>query len=181
MKNDTRQKLIDITFDEIFTHGYHGASLSTILGKAGINKGSMYHFFNGKKAMALAAVEEKLAKFAPKAEPPYLENFFQNLKAMGEMDLSRGCPLANLIQEMSNIDEDFHALLHRIYEHFKVNAQAIYDAAIEAGEMKPTDTVHLASLTFMIFEGGILGAKIARDSSEYLHAVDALERLVRVA
>ena len=179
MKNDTRAKLIDITFDEMFTHGYQGASLSIILGKAGINKGSMYHFFKNKKEMALAAIEEKLGGFAPRVQAPYLDTYFSDLRATGSVDLSRGCPLANVIQEMSNIDEDFHKLLHEIYQNIKTNAKAVFDKAIEAGEMAPTDTTKLASISFMIFEGGMLGAKIAKDSQEYLLAIDALEALVR--
>lgn len=179
MKNDTRAKLIDITFDEIFTHGYQGASLSIILGKAGINKGSMYHFFKSKKEMALAALKEKLGGFAPRVEAPYLKTYFSDLRNIGNADLSRGCPLANAIQEMSNIDKDFHTLLHEIYNNIKTNSKAVFDKAIEAGEMAPTDTKKLASISFMIFEGGMLGAKIAKDSNEYLLAIDALESLIR--
>jgi TetR/AcrR family transcriptional repressor of nem operon len=41
----TRDKLINATFDEVFSHGYQGASLCDILAKAGVHKGSMYHFF----------------------------------------------------------------------------------------------------------------------------------------
>ncbi len=178
MKNDTRQRLIDITFDEIFTHGYQGASLSIILGKAEINKGSMYHFFKNKKEMALVAIEEKLRDLIPPVEAPYLATFFRRMREMGELDLSRGCPFASLVQEMSNIDEDFHRTLSGIYREFRAKFKAVYDAAIDAKEMSPADTEKLASITFMLFEGGMLGAKIARDPDEYLLAIDALELLV---
>ncbi len=179
MKSDTRQRLIDITFEEIFTNGYQGASLSIILGKAGINKGSMYHFFKNKKEMALATVEEKLSDLVPDVEVPYLTNLFGSLREMGEMDLSRGCPFANLVQEMSNIDDDFHHKLSKIYRKYKAKFRATFDAAIEAKEMDPVDTEKLASVALMVFEGGMLGAKIAKDSGEYLLAIDALEGLVR--
>ena len=48
--NDTRQKLIDITYDEIYEKGYQAASLSEILSKAQVHKGSMYYFFKNKKS-----------------------------------------------------------------------------------------------------------------------------------
>ena len=38
---NTRDKLIYAAFDEIFSHGYQGASLADILAKAGVHKGSM--------------------------------------------------------------------------------------------------------------------------------------------
>ena len=47
--NETRQKLIDITYDEIYEKGYQAASLSEILSKAQVHKGSMYYFFANKK------------------------------------------------------------------------------------------------------------------------------------
>lgn len=179
MRHDTRARLIDITFDEIFTHGYQGASLSAILGKAGINKGSMYHFFQSKKEMAMVMMEEKLQILVPDVEPPYLDNLFASLREMGRLDLSRGCPVANLIQEMSNVDEDFHRILHRIYGDARARFKSVFDAAIAAAEMPPTDTEKLATVAFMLLEGGILGAKIGRTSDNYALAIDAMERLVR--
>ncbi len=49
-KQPTREKLLDITFDEVYIHGYTATSVDTILKKAGIPKGSMYHHFKGKGA-----------------------------------------------------------------------------------------------------------------------------------
>ena len=60
--NDTRQKLIDITYDEIYEKGYQAASLSEILSKAQVHKGSMYYFFENKKEMAMSALKEKLSE-----------------------------------------------------------------------------------------------------------------------
>jgi len=50
-KQPTREKLLNITFDEVYIHGYTATSVDTILKKAGIPKGSMYHHFKGKKEL----------------------------------------------------------------------------------------------------------------------------------
>ncbi len=178
MKTDTRQKLIDITFDEIYTHGYQGASLSAILHKAGLNKGSMYYFFKSKKEMALAAIDEKLKGFLSADEAPFVENLLAHLRRFAQGDMGRGCPFANLIQEMSNLDEDFYAKLHEIFLENKAGAKATLDRAVAANELKACDTQKLASMIFMVIEGGFLGAKIARDRAEYLQAVEAVEMLL---
>jgi TetR/AcrR family transcriptional repressor of nem operon len=68
LKQPTREKLLDITFDEVYIHGYAATSVDTILKKAGIPKGSMYHYFKGKKALVLAMVQERLF--------PKMEAFF---------------------------------------------------------------------------------------------------------
>jgi TetR/AcrR family transcriptional repressor of nem operon len=44
MEKNTRNDLINCTFDEIYTKGYQGASLTNILKNAKVHKGSMYHF-----------------------------------------------------------------------------------------------------------------------------------------
>jgi len=59
-KQPTREKLLDITFEEVYIHGYTATSVDTILKKAGIPKGSMYHHFKGKKELVLAMVKERL-------------------------------------------------------------------------------------------------------------------------
>ena len=56
----TRDKLIHATFDEVFSHGYQGAALSDILAKAGVHKGSMYHFFANKKEISFFIIENLL-------------------------------------------------------------------------------------------------------------------------
>jgi len=44
-KQTTRDKLLDITFEEVYIHGYTATSVDTILQKASVPKGSMYHHF----------------------------------------------------------------------------------------------------------------------------------------
>nr|WP_226805633.1 TetR/AcrR family transcriptional regulator [Aliarcobacter butzleri] len=56
MEKNTRNDLINCTFDEIYTKGYQGASLTNILKNAKVHKGSMYHFFENKKDMAMISI-----------------------------------------------------------------------------------------------------------------------------
>jgi len=51
---NTREKLIEATYEEVYSHGYQGASLSNILSNANVHKGSMYHFFKNKKNLYFA-------------------------------------------------------------------------------------------------------------------------------
>ena len=81
-EKDTRSLLLEITFEEVYTNGYQGASVLKILKKAGLNKGSMYHFFENKKEMVLAAIRERTKEvFGTKYEDVlnqhslYLEHF----------------------------------------------------------------------------------------------------------
>ncbi len=178
----TRDKLINATFDDVFSHGYQGASLADILAKAGVHKGSMYHFFANKKEMALAAIEEKILKknaekyrYVETCTSGFLEEFYRQLRDTSVRDFKRGCPIANVVQEMSNIDEDFNTLMKSIYGAFRANIKAILDKAIEVGEMKACDTTKLALFITSMIEGAILSAKATGNAQDY---VDVIEELI---
>ncbi len=57
---NVRTRLIEATFQEIFSKGYTGASLANILNRAEVKKGAMYHYFPSKKDMVLAMIDEKI-------------------------------------------------------------------------------------------------------------------------
>jgi TetR/AcrR family transcriptional repressor of nem operon len=183
MKETTRQKLIDATYEEVYSHGYQGSALSDILANAGVHKGSMYHFFANKKEMALAAIEEKIAeRFGTRyraiaaRDGEYLETFYSSLRDLTQRDFKRGCPVANIVQEMSNIDEDFNSLMKSIYAAFRLVVKTIYDRAVEAGELRACDTDKLALFTIVTLEGAILSAKASGELQDY---VDSMEMLIR--
>jgi TetR/AcrR family transcriptional repressor of nem operon len=181
MEQNTRQKLIDATYEEVYSHGYQGSALADILANAGVHKGSMYHFFANKKEMALAAIKEKIAeRFATRyrtineSDGAYLEQLYAMLRDGNIRDFKRGCPLANLVQEMSNIDEDFDRTLKVIYAQFRKVFKSIYDSAIRAGEMKECDTGKLALFSVALLEGAILSTKASGDSQDYFDCVEYL-------
>lgn len=181
MKENTRQKLIDATYEEIYSHGYQGAALADILANAGVHKGSMYHFFPNKKEMALAAIQEKIAerfgtryRSIAEGDGEYLETFFRGLRDLTQRDFKRGCPVANIVQEMSNIDEDFNTLMKSIYAAFRLGVKTIYDRALMAGELRECDTDKLALFTIVALEGAILAAKASGEPQDYLDSVEML-------
>ena len=180
---NTREKLIDSTFEEIHKKGYQGAALTDILAKAGVHKGSMYHFFANKKEMALASIEEKIGAYfgvryhsISSGEAPYLANFYDTIRDISKRDFSLGCPLANLVQEMSNIDEDFDKTLKEMYADFRGAIKAIFDKAVEAGEIVACDTARLALFATVVLEGGILSAKASGDANDFLVPIEELIR-----
>jgi AcrR family transcriptional regulator len=57
LPQDKRDKIIDLALDEFALHDYRTASLSRIVEKAGIAKGSMYQYFDDKKELYLYLVK----------------------------------------------------------------------------------------------------------------------------
>jgi TetR/AcrR family transcriptional repressor of nem operon len=181
MKETTRQKLINATYEEVYSHGYQGAALTDILRKASVHKGSMYYYFNSKKEMVLAAIQEKTATWffdrydkILKLDSNCLNEFIKTLKETQTMDFKRGCPVANLVQEMSNLDEDFNKTMKSIYNDFTGYIKRILDKSIEQKEMKRCDTGKLALFIVSAIEGGFLSAKASGNIQEYNTTIEIL-------
>lgn len=186
MKETTRQKLIDATFEEIFSHGYQGAALADILKNAGVHKGSMYHYFGSKKEMALVAIQERIStrnfeKYSKilALDGGYLEALLQAFKDTTQRDFKRGCPIANIVQEMSNLDEDFNKTMKLLYEEFRRYIKDILDKAIQAKEMRTCDTKKMALFITATLEGAILSAKASSNPQDYVDSVEILEDYLR--
>ena len=184
--NDTRQKLIDITYDEIYEKGYQGASLSEILSKAQVHKGSMYYFFKNKKEMAMSALKEKMKDRFTKRyatilqyESNILNELFKVLNNISLRDFKKGCPLANIVQEMSNLDVDFDAMSKGFYEDLKKCFKDILDKAILLKELKACDTQKLALYITVVVEGAILATKATGNEKDYLDSIECLQEYIR--
>jgi len=146
-KNSSREKLLDITFEEIYIHGYAATSIGSILKKANVPKGSMYHFFDSKKALVLAMIKERLC---PKMDLFFTYEkqedltVFQSLKqtfafmAKNRSLITHGCPLYRLMVELSSVDKDFDTLLVKKYEEMRNKLEALLQIGIDSNEFNET-------------------------------------------
>ncbi len=142
-KSTAREKLLDVAFEEIYINGYAATSVDTILQKAGVPKGSLYHHFGSKKALVLAMVQERLF--------PKMDQFFRFEKEEGcsvyeslrktyvsvsknRLLITYGCPLHRLMVELSPVDPDFDKLLLSKYEEMIHGIASLLRAGIETGE-----------------------------------------------
>ncbi len=184
--NETRQKLIDVTYEEVYEKGYQAASLSEILSKAQVHKGSMYYFFKNKKEMAMSALKEKMSERFTKRyaailanESNILDELFKVLKNTSLRDFKKGCPLANIVQEMSNLDVDFDTMSKGFYEDFRGIIKEILDKAILLKELKDCDTQKLALYITVVVEGAILATKATGNEKDYLDSIECLQEYIR--
>jgi AcrR family transcriptional regulator len=114
----TRDKLLKAAFQEIYRRGFQAASLDTILAKAGVTKGALYHHFPDKASLGYAVVDEVVKGLLLERwgvlEPPSgdpvtaLQRILRGRVAnLTTHEVELGCPLNNLAQEMSPLDQRF--------------------------------------------------------------------------
>jgi TetR/AcrR family transcriptional regulator, transcriptional repressor for nem operon len=155
----TRKKMLDAAFTEIHKNGFQAASITQILADTGLTKGALYHHFSDKKALGLAVIEEVIRPgmaemmFEPllETERPLaaLQAMLKSKMAINEPTMVvLGCPLNNLMQEMSPVDETFRLHLNALFQDWvKVVASALKRGQ-GAGEVRKD--VHAQETAFFV-------------------------------
>src|SRR5580693_4097714 len=122
----TRQRLLQAAFREVYRYGFQSAGIDTILAATNVTKGALYYHFESKEALGYAIIEEIVAKLTrdrwmlplqrSKDKDP-IDALIGIVRALPHRprDVKGGCPLVNLAQEMSQLDEQFRKRLERIF------------------------------------------------------------------
>src|SRR5512144_1373667 len=105
-RTDTRNKLVRTAERLMLRDGYSATSVDEVILKAGLSKGSFYHFFDSKEALGLAALEHyytdrvgRLAAGAYATETDPLRRargFLKHASRVAEDLWTTGCLLASL-------------------------------------------------------------------------------------
>jgi len=187
----TREKLLQAAFEEIYRNGFQAASLDAILAKAGVTKGALYHHFPDKAALGYAVVDEVvrapvleayLGRLDPRATDP-LRDLQQVLRRRAreftDAGVMLGCPLNNLAQEMSPLDERFRRRLAAALEAWTDG----FAAALKRGQATGTvrrdvDPRKVAGFVVAAVEGSFGMAKNARSAALLRSNLDMLNLLL---
>ncbi len=172
----TRQRLLQAAFREVFRSGFQSAGIDAILAATNVTKGALYYHFESKEALGQAIIEEIVAEITrdrwlrplsqSKNKNPIdaLIGIVQAIPARSQ-DVKRGCPLANLTQEMSALNEQFRKRLERIFNAWQEGiATALREgqyAATVRRDLVPEET---ASFLIALVEGYEVLAKNAQDA-----------------
>ena len=170
----TRERLLQAAFREVYRSGFQGAGLDSILAATGVTKGALYHHFGSKEALGYAIVEEIVAALPRDKWLRPLQEGKDPIDALIDIvqatsvrpkDVQGGCPLANLAQEMSLLDEQFRRRLEKIFNDWEQGIAT----ALRRGQSQGTvrrDLVPEETASFLIamYEGYIVLAKNAQDA-----------------
>lgn len=172
----TREGLLRAAFREIYRSGFQSAGLNTILASAGVTKGALYHHFDSKEALGYAVVEEVVAALPRERwldplqrseDKDPIDALIGIVRAIPSRpkDVKGGCPLLNLAQEMSQLDEQFRKRLERIFHRWQDGIAAALRRGQSQGtvrrDLAPEET---ASFLIALVEGYAVLAKNAQDA-----------------
>ncbi len=163
---DTKSSLINAAFVEIYEHGFEGASLNTILRKAGAAKGSLYHHFKDKRDLSLQAIEVNLRGFVEMYwlgpfrhhEDPVdgLKAVIETFFAMPESQRPKACPIHKLAAELEDSDGAFRDLLRGYVEELRGTVSDALAKGQEQGLVRPFIDPKGAAVSLLAMASGVL-------------------------
>jgi AcrR family transcriptional regulator len=168
---ETRERLLQTAFQLFHEQGYHATGVATILREAGVNAGSMYHFFSSKDDLLLKVLEFALDYLEPMVMGPAeaaavdpIERVFvllnQYREWIGANQCRMGCPIGNLALEVSDGNAEARELIHRNFENWAGRVEGWLRSAER--EFPPgTDLKRLARFVLTVMEGGLMQARAA--------------------
>ena len=183
---ETRERIVDALFQDLRRNGFQGLRADKVIVDLGITKGALYHYFPSKKDIGATIIDEVLH--------PMYTDFYEQLNqsegdpitAMQEHlrwlagrcddnEAALGCPLNNMVQEMSPLDETFRLKLHKII----VKMQRAVTEALRRGQANGTlkqtfdcDTVAWFFLSGL--EGSYSMAKVSKSGAVFKRCAQQL-------
>src|SRR5579863_5318088 len=169
----TRGLLLQAAFEEIYRSGYRSADLDAILAAAGVTKGALYYHFDDKEALGYAVLDEVMTSDLHRKWVQPLRNAKDPIDALVRIvqseslkreDVRRGCPLLNLSQEMSGLDEGFRKRTARLFRNWHdAVAGALRDGQKRGLVRSDIDANETATFLIATYEGYVVLGKNSQD------------------
>lgn len=165
---NTRLKILKASFQEMHKHGYQGMRIDQVLKLTGLKKGALYHHFSGKQALGYAVLEELIQSRIAEwwvdsliSFPDPLEGIYSLFTEVGNTwsddFFILGCPLNNLAQEMSPIDEGFRERIEKFFQYWKEGIAQALRTGQRQGVVSNTINVDDSALFILSAIEGALG------------------------
>lgn len=192
----TRDRLVESTRELLRERGYTGTSPKAIQQRADAGQGSMYHHFDGKPALARAAIERTASELTAKAEAQLsgtgtdtdTDTATDTTGGTGtpttartrliaylhrERDVLRGCPIGGLTQD-SDVMADPHlrAPVTQTLAWLRSRLADVITEGIASGEFSSTLDPHRTATTIVaVMQGGYVLARAADDPTLFTDAI----------
>jgi AcrR family transcriptional regulator len=181
MGSETRDRILASAARLFQDHGFHGTSVSAILDDAGVNSGSLYHFFDTKEALLEGVLARHLELLGPTILDPVQAMAVYSVERIGVLtehyrraligsDFNRGCPVGVLALETG---DDMPGVRDLINDYFSVWTHRVAEWLDTAQQRLPTEVEHgqVARLVLAVVEGAVMQARAARSIDPYDAAV----------
>jgi AcrR family transcriptional regulator len=167
----TRRKIVDAAFAAFSTAGYNATGMADIRIAAEVSSGAFSHHFPTKKALVLAVIDDhvheaiKVGWIEPiiGAETAFagIEHAFDAI--IGDLGASiSGCPLNNLVLELSGQDDDIRAALAGIFADWRNAIADKFRSDFSVRQIADINPSELADFVVASYSGSMAMAKASQ-------------------
>lgn len=182
---DIRNEIINKSYLLMLNKGYKGTTIDDILSKVNISKGSLYYYFKSKRDIANIILDEIIKKefFTEWHDVHISKNPIKNIikkinisyNEKGNIYSLTGCPLGNLILELSSVDAEFSKKTNSILKMWSSYIKKAISKSWELGIInKNFDPEEVADFLVASMEGCILVAKSYHDKKKLRNCFDSI-------
>lgn len=178
-KCQTRERLLETAMNLIWTESYGSVGVDEICRTAKIQKGSFYHFFPSKVALAVAALTEAWQKHRPKIDLLFCgeRKPLDRLKAYLEFSIEKqvelkrqfgffpGCPFTAIGMEQGGRQEILRKTAETHLDYVKAYFEKAVRDGIRDGVFKVRNPAQKASEIFSLYLGAFTRLRITNDLS----------------
>jgi TetR/AcrR family transcriptional repressor of nem operon len=183
----TRDRIIDAAASLMLDKGYAATTVDEIVAGAGVAKGSVYHFFDSKEAVGLAALQTYFERgrkvvmtgsFAAVEDP--VERglaLVDHVQAVSGQLWQHGCLAGSFAVELSAVSPTIRKVIARWFTEFeRWLADYLQPIAEAAGASDVPTGAELAAQLLAVIEGGIVMGRARGDSTRLAAAIAEFRR-----
>jgi AcrR family transcriptional regulator len=179
---ETRLRIIRAAADLFHKQGVAATSPDQIIAASGTGKSQFYHYFGSKEGLVHEVLQtwlEAVRDGTYPADPAIdswrdLEQWFRaHVKWQKRFQMTRGCPLGTIGNEVTADDELVRQDLTLIFEVMRNKLAAFFIREKAAGRLEPGAREHeLADFCLATVEGAMLMGRISRSSAVVEATID---------
>ena len=186
----TRKEILSAGFDTIYRQGFRAASVNEIIARTGVTQGAFFYYFPTKNDLGYALVDEVLKEMMLDRWTRPLSayrnplqgmaaRFRKLMEATSDEELTLGCPLNNLSQEMSPIDPIFREKIRAVLDLWIEETAKYLRKGQAEGYVKPdVDVKQAAEFIVMAEEGSAALVKNLNDRKVYWSLYEMFRRFL---
>lgn len=168
---ETRNRLIKTGAEILCEQSFASMGIEFVLKRAGLSKGSFYHFFASKELFGLEVIQHYAEFFNRKLDrtlKPDGTSALQRLRrytedgmeGMARFDFKRGCLIGNLMQELAATHPAFRHAITEVLLGWEDRISECLEQAITEGDIPPSINVRpFAEFFWTGWEGALMQAK----------------------
>lgn len=187
---DTKLRIIQAAADLFHKQGVHLTSPDQIIEASGTGKGQFYYYFKNKEGLVHEVLQNHLEMIKTNQAPvSYNVNswqeleqcFLMHIELQKRFDMTRGCPIGTVGNEVTEHDELIRQDVSLIFEVIKNRFAAFFIREKAKGNLSDdANEEQLANFCIATLQGAMLLGKVQRSSRPVEAAIrEALEQVQR--